>query len=388
MNRASKLGMVFAAVSVLTFGGAMLAQDKATIKVGFVGGQSGPFTQLEPAKIVKAYFDRVNAAGGIQGRKLELFAEDDQTNPQAASQAARRLVDDVGVVANVGSTSALECAINGALYLERKMVSIQGTGVDPICFRNANISAVNTGPFTATTLILQYAAQNLKLNKLCAFFAQLPGLEPAYREAVGEFEDITGKKILLQDYAYKQGDEPTPFVLKAKQAGCEGVMFAGSDGASISWMNAAKTQGVQKSIQWLFIGGTYSANFAKSLDSSFNGALISSEFEPWLGEGAALADWRDLSTKSGINRTGFSLGGYLAAQIFVDTIKTIKGEITRESVTQAFKSMKPYKTSLMGTPYTFGSAATHRPNQSIKVMELRNNQYQIAYPGWVKLAKK
>lgn len=388
MNRAVKLGVLFGAVSVLGLGGAILAQDKGTIKVGFVGGQSGPFTQIEPAKIVKAYFDRVNASGGIQGRQLEFFAEDDKTDPAAASQGARRLVDDIGVVANVGSASALECSVNGAYYVQKGLVSIQGTGVDPLCFKNPNISAVNTGPFTATTLILQYAANQLKKGKICAFFAQLPGLEPAYREAVIEFEGITGKKILVQDYSYKPGDDPTPLVLKAKQAGCEATMFAGSDAFAISWMNAVKTQGALKASTWMFIGSTYTEAFAKAMGSSANGIIVSSEFEPYLGEGKALADWRDLSSKNGVGLTAFSLGSYLAAQIFVDTLKTIKGEITRESVTAAFKSLKPYKTPLMGTPFTFGNAAEHRPNQSVKILELRDGSYRAAYPGWIKLEAK
>jgi branched-chain amino acid transport system substrate-binding protein len=389
MKANGKLSVAITLGAGLLFGIASVqAQDKGPIKVGFVGGQSGPFTQIEPAKIVKAYFERVNAAGGIQGRKLEFYSEDDQTNPGLASQGARRLVDDIGVVANVGSASALECSVNGAYYVQKGLVSIQGTGVDPLCFKNANISAVNTGPFTATTLILQYAANQLNKNKICAFFAQLPGLEPAYREAVIEFEQNSGKKLLVQDYSYTPGSDPTPLVLKAKQAGCDATMFAGSDAFAISWMNAVKTQNMTKASTWMFIGSTYTEAFAKAMGSSANGSIVSSEFEPYLGEGKALADWRDLSAKNGIGKTAFSLGSYLAAQIFIDTIKTIKGEITRESVTAAFKSMKPYKTPLIGTPFTFGNAPTHRSNQGVKILEVRDGAYRLAYPGWIKLQSK
>jgi branched-chain amino acid transport system substrate-binding protein len=367
MKRLGKVGWLLGASLLVTVAG-VSAQDRGTIKVGFIGGQSGPFTQIEPAKITRAYFDRVNAAGGIQGRKIEFIDEDDKTDPGAASQAARRLVDDIGVVANVGSASALECVVNGAYYVQKGLVSIQGTGVDPLCFKNPNISAVNTGPFTASTLMLQYASSNLAKNKICAFFAQLPGLEPAYREGVAEWEQTSGKKIIIQDYSYKPGDDPTPLVLKAKQLGCEATLFAGSDAFAISWMNAVKTQGLVKASQWMFIGSTYTAAFAQAMGSSANGILVSS--------------------KNNIGLTSFSLGSYLAAQIFVDKLKTIKAEITRESVTQVFKTMKPYKTPLMGTPFTFGSEATHRSNQSIKVLEVRNGGYRLAYPGWIKLAGK
>lgn len=380
MRRIGLFGAFVLGVVVL---GSALAQSP--IKVGFIGGMSGGFIQPEPAKILKAYFDRLNAQGGIGGRKIDFYAEDDRTNPAAASQAARRLVDDIGVVALVGSASALECSVNAAYYVQKGVVSIQGTGVDPVCFNSPNISPVNTGPFTASTLVLQYAALNLKKEKICAFFAQLPGLEPAYRQAVADFEQITGEKILIQDYSYKPGDDPTPLVLRARQAGCEATLFAGSDAFAISWMNAVKTQGLLKASQWLFLPSTYTEAFAKAMGSSANGVLVSSELEPYLGNNPILNDWRELSRQNNIPLTAFSLASYLAAQIFVDTVKTIRGEITRESVTAAFKSMRPYRTPLMGNAYTFGNAQAHRSNQSIKVLELRDGQYFLAYPGWIRL---
>jgi branched-chain amino acid transport system substrate-binding protein len=39
----------------------------------------------------------------------------------------------------------------------------------------------------------------------------------------------------------------------------------------------------------------------------------------------------------------------------------------------------------MGNAYTFGNAQAHRSNQSIKVLELRDGQYFLAYPGWIRL---
>lgn len=59
-------------------------------------------------------------------------------------------------------------------------------------------------------------------------------------------------------------------------------------------------------------------------------------------------------TKNKIPLTSFSQGGYLAATHFIQVLKTIKGDITRESVTAALKSMKPIDDKMIGTPYTFG----------------------------------
>ena len=62
------------------------------------GGTYGP-GMLEAIKIGIA---EVNAAGGAAGRELKLYAEDDQTRPDAAVLAARKLVDIQHVDAMIG----------------------------------------------------------------------------------------------------------------------------------------------------------------------------------------------------------------------------------------------------------------------------------------------
>src|SRR5207247_1761409 len=49
----------------------------------------------------QAYYDMVNAAGGVKGRKIKLIARDDQYNPSMALQQMRNLVqqDNIFVVA-------------------------------------------------------------------------------------------------------------------------------------------------------------------------------------------------------------------------------------------------------------------------------------------------
>ena len=53
------------------------------------GGADGP----RMLKAMQLVADEVNAAGGVLGRKIELVVEDDQTNPEAAVRAARKLIE-------------------------------------------------------------------------------------------------------------------------------------------------------------------------------------------------------------------------------------------------------------------------------------------------------
>ncbi len=134
------------------------------IRVGNISSLTGGALFPEASAAAAAVFERVNAAGGIGGRPIELIIEDDGGTPEGAATAARKLVEQDDVVAMVGSASTLECVVNAGLYAEASVYSIQGTGVDPLCFLSPNISPVNTGPYAGITVSLYYASETLGLT--------------------------------------------------------------------------------------------------------------------------------------------------------------------------------------------------------------------------------
>lgn len=81
-----------------------LAQGERAFRIGSlnsitgIGGPYGPY-MLEAIRLA---VNEVNAAGGAAGRKLQLFAEDDQTKPEAAVLAVKKLVEINKVDAVVG----------------------------------------------------------------------------------------------------------------------------------------------------------------------------------------------------------------------------------------------------------------------------------------------
>ena len=84
------------------------------ILVGQAAAMSGPQAAfgVEMSAGIKLYFDRVNAAEGIGGRKLELQSEDDQGKEDLTREKTRLLVGR-GVQALIGYTTR-PCAVAGA----------------------------------------------------------------------------------------------------------------------------------------------------------------------------------------------------------------------------------------------------------------------------------
>lgn len=143
------------------------AGDSSPIVVGSVNALSGPATFPEASAAAKVVFDQVNAEGGIKGRKIDYKILDDKADPATASAAAREVVESGNAVALVGSASLLDCEVNGSYYVQQKIMSVQGTGVDKVCFSNPNISPVNVRPFGDTQMTLTYGSEVLGLKKIC-----------------------------------------------------------------------------------------------------------------------------------------------------------------------------------------------------------------------------
>lgn len=92
------------------------------------GGSYGP----SMAKVAKAVVDEVNAAGGVLGRQVTLTSEDDQTNPDAAVRAARKLIDVDKVAAIMGTWASSVTTAVAPLCWESKTMLFSTSGADSI----------------------------------------------------------------------------------------------------------------------------------------------------------------------------------------------------------------------------------------------------------------
>lgn len=103
------------AAALATMAAPMMAvAAEPTIKIGAIVSASGPASFLgDPEqKTLELYVDQINAAGGVLGRKLELFSYDDAGDANKANAFTRRLIlqDQVDAIigaSTTGSTMAM-----------------------------------------------------------------------------------------------------------------------------------------------------------------------------------------------------------------------------------------------------------------------------------------
>ncbi|KQV90484.1 ABC transporter substrate-binding protein [Rhizobacter sp. Root1221] len=354
------------------------------IRVGSVSTLTGPGSTVA-WRAAKAYFDAVNAAGGVGGRRIDYQVLDDRADPQAAQQAAARLVADPGVVALAGGSSVLECAFNHAVYEKAGLMSIPGAGVDPACFGSPAIAPVNAGPYVSTANALSFARDVLKHDRLCVVAPALPGMVDAFRDIVARWAiGRAGTPPTIDLYRIEAPLDGIVQQVAARR--CQAVIYSGPEGLAIDWV--LKARAALGGVDHVFLASVYTSGVLRAVGVSGEGIYVLAEFEPWSGSSLQLADWRGLMLARGIEASSLSQGGYLAAQVLVKVMRGIRGPITRASVTEALRTMQPIANSLADEPFVFGPASQHQPHRSALPLRLTNGRWRIAHARWVRFEPK
>ena len=187
-------------VALLATAGASLAQDKWVI------GQSAPLTGgnakfgIDIRDGAKAYIDMVNAAGGVQGRQIELVTIDDKNDRKIAGTNTKTLLENKNLLALFGYASAT-LSLDAIPQAEAKEVAFFApfSGANPVRTKNPVL-------FTAR------ASYGEEMEKILNFWTSL-GFKNV---SVLHYDDEVGKQNLavVSEYLKKIKLEPKAYPLK------------------------------------------------------------------------------------------------------------------------------------------------------------------------------
>ena len=113
---------LFALATCGVFGAGAQTGPKEELRIGQTLPYSGPASGFSAlGRAAEAYFTKVNAEGGVNGRKIRLISLDDASSPPKTVEQTRKLVEQDDVLLMFGS---LGTATNGAVhrYLNAKKV--------------------------------------------------------------------------------------------------------------------------------------------------------------------------------------------------------------------------------------------------------------------------
>ena len=232
--------------------------DSEVIKIGGIGPLSGPnstygISVKEGADLLA---EEINAAGGINGKKVEFIFEDDQSDNTVAASAFNKLVDKDGVCAILGGVTSGTTLAIAPNSTNKKIPMITPTGTEPTitnvggdfmfrgCFVDsfqgeilAKYTKENLGKTTAAVLynsssdyskgIANAYKETLEKNggQVVEFLSYGSDKETDFKAQLTKIKSANPDVIILPDYYNVVG-------LIAKQARDMGItsQFLGGDG--------------------------------------------------------------------------------------------------------------------------------------------------------------
>lgn len=358
------------------------AATGAPIKVGGIHGNAAPGDFSSATDAAGAYFDCVNANGGINGRPIQYLVENDQWNPELAAQAAAKLVKDENVVAMVGNGSFVEMSVNAPTYREQNIMAMASACAASECFESSNIVSTNQGPLASSVGAAMYAVEELGATNVSCIGLAIPSVGNWSCGAVENYmaaKGLSASSVLLNPAA----PDVNSGLLEAIASGADSILVNLPAGLGIAFFGAAQEQDLGSVYSWTSSTPLYDMSVPKALGSYWEGKVfVSAELTTLDGQGADNQNWlavMDGYANSDDPRDTFSQSGYLSAKFFVETLLDMEPSQLddRNAVTAAIKAIKGKTSDLVCGPYYVGEADRHMPNHAGIVVVNKGETFEI-----------
>jgi branched-chain amino acid transport system substrate-binding protein len=389
------IGVVTTAAIAFASAGSALAQKKydtgatdTEIKIGNIMPYSGPASAYGViGKTEAAYFNKINAEGGINGRKINFITYDDGYSPPKAVEQARKLVesDEVLLVFNPLGTPS-----NSAIqkYMNAKKV--------PQLFVATGATKWNEPKDFPWTMGWQPSYQSEARIYAKYLMKEKPGAKIAVLYQNDDFgkdylkglkDGLGGKSSMIVAEESYETSEPTidNHIVKLKASGADVFLsittpkFAAQaikKLAEIEWKPlhivsnvSASVGGVIKPAGYENAQGILSAAYAKDgADSQWDNDPGMKKFLAFLAKYDPDANKLDGSVEF----------GYGAAQTMVKVLEMCGDNLTRENVMKQAANLKNFTPDTLLPGVTINTSATDfAPIKQLQMMRFKGEKWEL-----------
>ena len=320
------------------------------IKIGNIMPYSGPASAYAViGKTEAAYFDKINAEGGINGRKIKFITYDDAYSPPKAIEQARKLVEDDGVLLifqPLGTPS--NSAIHKYMNVKKVPQLFVATGAtkwgDPKHFPWTMGWQPNYQ--SEGRIYARYILDHLPNAKIAVFWQN----DDAGKDQVKGLRDGLGDKanMIIADKSYEVSD---PSV--------DSQIVALHDSGADTFFSWAAPKGSAQAIRKVGELGWKPRFFLANVSASVAGVLkpaglqnakgiISTAYlkdptDPTWKDDPGVKAWRAFMDKyypTGNQSDQNNVYGYAVAQTLVQVLKQCGDDLTRENVMRQAANLK------------------------------------------------
>lgn len=347
-----------------------------TVKIGAWTTTTGPIavSGVPVFSGASAAFEAVNAQGGCNSHQIEYITADNAYDPQQTLQVAKKLVEEDGIVALVAAYGTLTGGAAMPYLVEQKIPFVNNAGtlrtwVQPPQYGVYGVETIYEDQGAA---LGKWAADDGAENIVVvhsdpdAFVNIAKEVGPAAQAITKDAEaTLIPVKFHSTDYA--------PVVQQVKALNPDAVVLVlGPDEAAL-YLQQAKLQSIPAETYG------YAPTASQALVTLAGDAADGYKAVSWVRSPQAdtpeLQAYRDAMEAYAPDQPidNDTLRGYGLAMAFCDVISTIDGEVTPESIVEAYNNTKDLDTGIYG-PLTF-SDDEHIGTRSLMQVQVDGDEW-------------
>jgi branched-chain amino acid transport system substrate-binding protein len=347
------------------------------IPVGVYGALTGDQAAFGSSTVQGARIaaDEINAAGGINGRKIQLLVEDDQGRPEEAATVVTKLITGSNVVALIGENSSNQSLAAAPIAQANGVPMISPSSTNPAVTEKGEyiFRVCFTDPYQGEALAT-FARQNLKLNTAAILVDQKNdysvGLAGVFRK---QFEAQGGRIVGQQSYS--GGDsEFRPQLTALRETKPEALFIPGfyTEVGQI----AIQARDLGLTVPLLGGDGWDSPTVIQIGGRSVEGAYFSDHY--FVGDTRPVVQKfvTEYEKRHGKKPEATAALGYDAVYLFAEAAKRA-GSLDRKAIRDQIAATKDYQ----GVSGTITMGPDRNPIKPVAMIKIENGVMNFA--GWV-----
>jgi branched-chain amino acid transport system substrate-binding protein len=319
-------------------------------------------------------FNRVNDAGGVEGRMLRLIAADDGYEPTRTADAMKQLYEKdqvFGIIGNVGTPTAVVAV---PYALERRLLFFGAfTGANVLRNDPPDRYVFNYRPSYAeeTDAVVRYLVKMRRLQpRQIAVFAQQDAYgDSGFAGVAKAFRTLGASDSAILRLNYKRNTvdvEEAVNQLRAQKPLIKAVVMVSTYRAAAKFIE--KTRDLYPGMIYTnvsFVGSTALADELMLLGARYaNGVIVTQVVPAVSGYSSVVLEYKNALAKyfPGEAPDYVSLEGYVSAKVLIQALKRAGPQLDTEKLIDNLESMRNLDLGL-GTPLSFGRAehqASHK----------------------------
>jgi branched-chain amino acid transport system substrate-binding protein len=360
------------------------------IKIGNINPYSGPASAYgQIGKTIAAYFNKVNAEGGVNGRKINFISYDDAYSPPKAVEQARKLVESDEVLLIFQS---LGTPSNTAIqkYMNAKKVPQLFVATGATKWGDAKNFPWTMGwqpnYQSESRIYAKYLIEHHPNAKIAVLYQN----DDYGKDYVKGLKDGLGGKIPIVAEAPYETSDPTvdSQIINLKSSGADVLVnittpkFASQSirkVAEIGWNPVHILNNVSVSV-----GSVLKPAGLENAKGILSTAYYKDPTDPSWKDDPAFKRWQAFMDKyysDGDRTSTFTVYGYLVGQTLVQALKQCGDDLTRENVMKQAASLKDFQLDMLLPGITINtSAKDYFPLEQMQMMRFNGTTWELFGP--------